>query len=266
MMKMTLFDTHCHLDFGKYDADRAAMLKRAREAGVRRMIIPGVDAESMRRARRLALSEADVWIAIGYHPNSTAEWSGAEIRNLREWAKWEKVVSVGEIGLDYHWDKSPKDVQRRAFEDQLALAAELALPVIIHNRDASDDTLPILESWAAGLAHDHPLKDRPGVLHSFSAPMVYAERALAAGFYLGFSGPITYKNADEIRRVAARIPLEKILIETDAPFLTPQPHRGERNEPAYVAYVAERLATLRNCPLETLTTQTMKNGEILFGL
>jgi TatD DNase family protein len=261
---MNLFDTHCHIDFGKYDSDRAAMLDRARAAGVNRMLIPAVDGESMERARLLAQAHQDVYMAVGVHPNSAADWSRDEIQKLRALADDSKVVAVGEIGLDYYWDKTPKDVQRRAFEDQLALAMELDLPVIIHNRDASEDVLPILESWVKTLPDS--LRNRPGVLHSFSAPDEYAERALNAGFYLGFTGPITYKNADSLRHIAAQVPLDKILIETDAPFLTPHPHRGERNEPAYVALVADRLAALRNMDTEAFAEQTTRNGQTLFGV
>jgi TatD DNase family protein len=262
---MELFDTHCHIDFHQYDADRAKVLQRARDAGVARIVIPAVDEESIRRARRLVRDEEIIWMAVGIHPNSTAQWSGHEIRNLREWASEERVVAIGEIGLDYHWDKSPPQTQKRAFEDQLTLAAQLELPVIIHNRDASDDVLTILESWAATLPNS--LKTRPGVLHSFSAPQAIAERALAIGFYLGFTGPITYKNADGLRRIAATVPDDKIVIETDGPYLTPHPHgRRDRNEPAYVALVAERIAALRGISDEGFAAQASANGARLFGL
>ena len=262
---MNLFDTHCHIDFNHYDKDRAKVLQRAREAGVNRLVIPAVDADSIQRARRIVRDENNIWMAVGIHPNSTAAWSGHEIRNLREWAGEEKVVSIGEIGLDYFRDRSPRDVQKRAFEQQLELAAELELPVIIHNRDASEDVLPILENWVTGLPDS--LKNRPGVLHSFSAPQEYAERALAAGFFLGFTGPVTYKNADLLRQVAAMVPDDKILIETDAPFLTPHPHgRRDRNEPAYVALVAQRIAALRRMDDEAFADLSTQNGLRLFQM
>lgn len=262
---MHLIDTHCHIDFHKYNADRATVLARARAAGIRQLIIPGVDMESLRRARRLVREHNGLFMAVGIHPNSTADWHGpAHLRTLREFVQETNAVAIGEIGLDYHWDKSPKAVQRRAFEDQLALAAELGLPVIIHNREASADVLPILEDWAASLPE--PLHARPGVLHSFSAPAEYAERAIAAGFFLGFTGPVTYKNAEDLRRIAARVPDNRILVETDGPFLTPQPHRGKRNEPAYVALVAERLAALRNVAPEDFAAQTTANARALFAL
>lgn len=261
---MILFDTHCHLDFKFFDADRAAMLDRARSAGVRHFVIPGVDSTSIQRAQQLAQSEPDVRIALGIHPNSTAQWEASLVEQLRQWAVDYRAVAIGEIGLDYHWDKSPKATQHRAFEDQLALASELVLPVIIHNREASADTLPILEEWAKSAPA--ALQGRLGVLHSFSDAPDYAERALAAGFYLGFAGPLTYKNADILRQIAARVPDDRLLIETDCPFLTPHPHRGQRNEPAYVALVLERLATLRGSTLAEMAAITTANGLRLFGM
>lgn len=175
-----------------------------------------------------------------------------------------KVVAIGEIGLDYHWDDSPKNKQFETFEAQLALAAKLELPVIIHNREASDDVIAILERWATDLPAT--LKERPGVMHSFSAPPEIAERALAIGFYLGFTGPVTYKNADELRRIAARMPIERMVVETDGPFLTPTPHRGKRNEPAYIPLIIERLATLRQISVEAMGATTTANAVRLFGL
>jgi TatD DNase family protein len=176
----------------------------------------------------------------------------------------DKVVAIGEIGLDYYWDKSPKAVQHHALKEQLALAARLELPVIIHNREASDDVMDILADWVATLPDS--LKTRPGVLHSFSAPLAIAERAIELGFYIGFTGPITFKKADDLRSVAARMPLDKILVETDGPFLTPHPYRGKRNQPAYVKYVAQRIAALHQLPDAELFAQTTANAERLFNL
>lgn len=261
---MKFFDTHCHIDFNSYDNDRPAVLERAREAGVDRILIPAVDFDSIRRARQLVREEENILMAVGVHPNSTTHWSGLEIRDLRRWSKDEKVVAIGEIGLDYYRDRSPKALQKRAFEQQLTLAAEVELPVIIHNREASEDVLPILEDWVKSVPE--PLKERPGVLHSFSAPTEYAERAIAAGFYLGFTGPVTYKKSDELRRIAAMVPDDKIVVETDGPFLTPQKYRGKRNEPAYVTLVAERLATVRQVDFNEFAALTTANGERLFGL
>lgn len=261
---MNLIDTHCHLNFHQFDADRAAVVERAAQAGVTRILIPAVDTESASQAVALAAEYAGVFASVGIHPNDTADFGDADLDRIRALASAPKVVAIGEIGLDYHWDKSPKEAQWRAFEAQLALARELEMPVIIHNREASDDVIAILETWARDLPP--ALRERPGVLHSFSAPQAVAERALACGFYLGFTGPITYKNADDLRQIAALMPLDRLLIETDAPYLTPIPHRGQRNEPAYVRFVAERIAALRRLPLDEIASATTANAARLFGL
>jgi TatD DNase family protein len=170
------------------------------------------------------------------------------------------VVALGEIGLDYYWNRAPKEVQQRVLAAQLELAAELGKPVILHNRDSSEDLLRLLA--------DSPLagRERPGVLHSFSADWETAERALEMGFYIGFTGPLTYKNGEGVRRIAARIPLDRLLVETDAPFLSPQQYRGKRNEPAFVVATAERLAALHNMTLEEMGRVTTENAKRLFGL
>lgn len=262
---MPLIDTHCHLDFDAYDGLRADVLAVAVANDVTRLINPGTDLRSSRAAVALAAEHPGVYAAVGIHPNSTADFTPAMLDEVRALAAAPKVVAIGEIGLDYYRDWSPKDQQWRAFEAQLGLAAELALPVIIHNRDASDDVLDILESWASALPA--ALRDRPGVLHSFSAPLSIAERALACGFYIGFTGPVTFKKADELRHIAARVPDDRILVETDGPFLTPHPHRGQfPNKPGYVRFVAERLAALRQVPDAAFFAQTTANAERLFAL
>ncbi len=259
-----MIDSHCHLNFDSFDHDREAVIARAAAAGVTRMVNPGVDQESSRAAIDLAARYAGVYAAVGVHPNDTANFSDDDLTWIEALAHQPKVVAIGEIGLDYHWDDSPKAAQFRALEAQLSLAARLERPVIIHNRDASDDLIGILESWARDLPP--ALRERPGVLHSFSAPQAIADRALAAGFSLGFTGPITFKNADDLRRVAASVPLDRILVETDAPFLTPTPHRGKRNEPAYIPLMVERLASLRVISVEEMAAATVANTERLFGL
>jgi TatD DNase family protein len=260
-----LIDTHCHIDFDAYDGIRDEVIRRALESGVTRMINPGVDLARTRAAIDLAKTYAAIYAAVGIHPNSTADFADSMIDELRALAAHPKVVAIGEIGLDYYRDSSPPEIQRRAFEAQLTLAAELALPVIIHNREASDDVLDVLAAWLPTLPP--PLADRPGVLHSFSAPMAIAERAIELGFYLGFTGPVTFKKADDLRRIAARIPADRILVETDAPFLTPHPYRGKfPNEPAYVRLVAERIATLRTLSDEEFAAQSTANAERLFEL
>ncbi|HEX6384100.1 MAG TPA: TatD family hydrolase [Anaerolineae bacterium] len=254
-----LIDTHCHLDFDAFDEDRDEVVARAAAAGVARIIVPAVHLDNGPTVLSLAERYDGVFAAIGVHPNSLAGWQDSWVDTLRELAQHQKVVAIGEIGLDYYWDRSPKAVQHQALRAQLALAAELELPVIIHNRDSSADVIRLLsESALAG-------RERPGVLHSFSADWETAQTALEMGYYLGFTGPITYKKAEDLRRIAARVPLERLLVETDAPFLPPQPYRGRRNEPAYVADVADRLAGLHNMATAALAQQTTDNAIRLFG-
>jgi TatD DNase family protein len=259
-----LIDTHCHLDYDPYDADRAAVLARAQAAGVSRVIIPATDLDSGRRALALAEQYDGIYYAAGIHPNQTATYSPSDLAAVEALAAHSKNVAIGEIGLDYHWDFSPKSQQYAALEGQLALAARLEKPVILHNRESSDDLLAILRAWVSTLPAS--LRARPGVLHSFSAPRAVAEQALELGFYLGFTGPITYKNANDLRLIAGAVPTDRILIETDGPYLTPVPHRGSRNEPAYVRLVAERLATLHRLPQADFFARTTRNAEILFAL
>ncbi|MCL4247561.1 MAG: TatD family hydrolase [Anaerolineae bacterium] len=259
-----MIDTHCHLDFAAFDDDRDAVVARAAAADVTRIINPAVDLAACAAALRLADRYAGVYAAVGIHPTSTASFSPEHLTAVEGHAGHAKVVAIGEIGLDYYWDKSPKDTQRNAFEAQLALAARLDLPVIIHNRDANDDVMTILEQWAAALPPS--LRERPGVLHSFSGDMAMAEHALQAGFYLGFTGPLTFKNAEDTRRIAAAVPLDRLLVETDAPFLTPVPYRGKRNEPAYIPYMVERLAALKLIATDEMAAITTQNAERLFQL
>ncbi|MCA9950112.1 MAG: TatD family hydrolase [Anaerolineales bacterium] len=254
-----LIDTHCHLDFERFDVDREAVVARALEAGVSQLIVPAVNLENCTAVLQLADQYTEVYAAVGVHPNSAADWQDDWIDAIRNFAQHAKVVAIGEIGLDYYWDKAPKAVQQRALAVQLALAAELTLPVIIHNRESSADVINMLA--ASPLAG----RGQPGVLHSFSAGWDIAAAALEMGYYLGFTGPVTFKKADDLRHVAARVPLDRILVETDAPFLAPQQHRGKRNEPAYVAYVAERIAALHGLETDVFAHQTTANAHTLFN-
>lgn len=253
-----LIDTHCHLDFASFAADRAEVLARATAAHVTHIIVPGLDLANCTAILPLTVQFSMLYAAVGIHPNSTATWQDNWLETLRHLAQHEKVVAIGEIGLDYYWDNSPKALQQHAFAAQLELAAALALPVIIHNREASADLIAALRrSPLAG-------QENAGVLHSFSGDWLTAVAALDMGFYLGFTGPLTYKKADELRQIAAMAPLERLLIETDAPFLTPQPRRGQRNEPAYVAYVAEKLAEVRGVETTVIAHHTTQNALRLF--
>jgi TatD DNase family protein len=255
-----LIDSHCHLHFNAFDADRAEVLNRAKAAGVEAIITPSINLDDSRQVVALAQTTPQLYAAIGFHPNDAVGFDEAALAELHQLAHQPKVVAIGEIGLDYYWDEAPRPVQRRVFEQQLELARQLNKPVIIHQREAAEDTMAVLRQWAAGSPH-------PGlVLHSFSGDMAMAEEAVALGFYLGISGPVTFKNARALPEIVTTLPLERLLVETDAPFLTPPPFRGKRNEPAHVKLVAERIATLRHLPLAELSRQLTHNTVSLFKL
>jgi TatD DNase family protein len=261
----SIADTHCHLDFDAFDGDRDEVISRARDTGVVRMLNPGIDLSSSSTAIRLADSYEEVFVACGVHPNDALSWNDESEHALRRMVNHPKVVAVGEIGLDYYRDRAPRDMQKVILGKQLAVAGEAALPVVIHNRQASEDTLELLSAWHADLVSSgSTLAAQPGVLHSFSGDHELAARAVEMNFMIGITGPITYRNADDLRQVVRSIPLSALLIETDAPFLTPQPRRGERNEPAYVAWVAEKIAETKCLPIQEVMEQTTANSYRLF--
>ncbi|HUX75745.1 MAG TPA: TatD family hydrolase [Anaerolineae bacterium] len=252
---MQLTDSHAHLDFPQFDADRDAVVERARGAGLVAILNVGADLPSSRAAVALADTYDFVYAAVGVHPHDAATVTLAVLDELRTLARHPKVVAVGEIGLDYYRDLSPRPVQRRAFADQLALAAELHLPVVVHSREAHDDVLAALQGWGGA-----------GVLHSYSAGPERLEEVLGLGFSIGISGPVTFRKADRLRAVAAAVPLERLLVETDCPYLTPVPYRGKRNEPAYVRYVVEAVARAQGVPAEAVAQATAVNAHSLFGV
>ena len=260
---MSLIDTHAHLDFGKFDADRDLVLERARKAGVGTIVNVGTDLASSRRAVELAAQHDMIYAAVGMHPHDAKKLDGAALAELRDLAQRPNVVAVGEIGLDYYRDLSPRNAQRRAFQAQLAWAAKLEKPVIIHDRDAHDQVMELLADWGKTLGRS-TLAGRLGVLHTFSGDRAMAERAIDLGFYISISGPVTYKNAGQLPDVVRALPLNRILVETDCPFLAPHPYRGKRNEPAYVRLVAERIAELLDIPLDDLARATTANAKRLF--
>lgn len=252
-----LFDTHTHIDSHKFNDDRAEMLARARSAGVELMMLISTSEAGSRRALALAETLDGVYVAIGVHPSDAADWDEAMYRRFLGLAKHPKVKAIGEIGLDYHWDY-PRDAQFRAFRDQVRLAREVGLPIVIHDREAHADVVRVLEEEGA--------REVGGVMHSFSGDWPLAERCLDLQFYIGLSGPVTYPRNAELREVARRTPLDRILIETDCPYLPPQPQRGKRNEPAYVRYVAECLAEVRASTYQEIAHTTSENGKRLFRI
>ena len=263
---LELVDTHCHLDFELFKSDLPRVVDAARRAGICAIINPAINLESSRQIVALAEKLDFVFAAVGVHPNDALEWNQDTRQQLAELARHPKVVAVGEIGLDYYRDYAPRDMQRRIFEEQLSLAAENDLPVIIHNREATDDVLDILAGYQATLKESTPaLAEKPGVMHSFSADTAAAQRAIDIQFRIGITGPVTFKNAHSLRQVVREVPIQNLLIETDAPFLTPHPHRGERNEPAYVAFVAEKIAELKALTMTEIAKTTTQNADRLFG-
>ena len=269
-----LTDTHCHLDFDKFDADRDEVLARAWKAGLTRILIPGITLPSSRAAVKLAESHPRLFAAVGVHPNDAGTLQVDTFARLHELAKNPKVVAIGEIGLDYYWDRAPHDHQQKVLQEQLALAAELHLPVVLHFREkgnapygeCAEDLIKILEEWVNRLkVEKNPLAERPGVLHSFSGTRETAQRAIQLGFYIGVTGPVTFKKARERQEVVAALPLELLLIETDAPFLAPHPHRGQRNEPAFVGEIADKIAQLHSRNLEEVAATTSASAAQLFS-
>jgi TatD DNase family protein len=252
-------DTHCHLDWNAFDVDRDEVIKRAIDGGVTRLLTIGVDVPSSRRAIELAEQYGEVYAAVGVHPNDCAEFDTATLTEVRSLAQHPRVIAIGEIGLDYYWHKVDPGVQARAFQTQLELAAELGKPVIVHSRDAAEDTIGLLENFT------HHAPRSIGTLHSYFDDLVIMQRAFAIGFYCGITGPITFKKSDREREIIRQVPLDRLLIETDAPFLTPVPHRGRRNEPAYVRYVAETIARVQGLTVEAVAQQTTQNANQMLG-
>jgi TatD DNase family protein len=272
---MTLTDTHCHLDFNQFDADRDAVLQRAKQAGISHILIPSLTATSSRMVVKLADSNPMLYAAVGVHPNEADSWDGQTISSLKNLAAESlKAVAVGEIGLDYYWNKSPHEDQIAILKEQLAMASELEMPVIIHSREKDDaeqgecaeDLIKVLEEWVSSLkSRNETLAQRPGVFHSFSGSLETAKRAIYLGFYIGVTGPITYKNAENKRQVISNLPLERLLIETDAPYLAPEPNRGKRNEPAWVMHIADKIAEIKSRTPQEVAAATTQNAARLFS-
>jgi TatD DNase family protein len=276
MAPVTLTDTHCHLDMDRFDADREAVLEKAARAGVDRILIPGLDLPTSRAALKLAGSHPMLYAAVGVHPTEAGTWADQtshELKALLNSSDASKIVALGEIGLDYYWDSAPHALQKTILGLQLALASEAGLPVILHMREARDaadgscaaDLLQMLEEWVTGLrSRNDPLAERPGVLHSFSGTLETARAAMRLGFCIGVTGPVTFQNAINRQEIVSALPLDRILLETDAPFQAPHPYRGKRNEPAYVRLIADKIALLHACSLEQIAALTSGNARRLF--
>jgi len=251
-----LVDAHCHLGDGAFDSDRAAVLRRARDAGVGHVVVVGASLADSGEARALAQHTPGLSATAGVHPHDAATWSQGTAAALRELLADAAVVAVGETGLDYHYDHSPRDRQREAFAAQLALGAELGKPVVVHAREADTDIAALVREWGPRLS--------ALVLHSFSSGSAVFDAGMDVGAYFSFSGMITFRNWS-LNGCVAACPAERLLVETDSPYLAPVPHRGRRNEPAFVRAVAEALAATRGESLEQVTTMTSTNARRVFG-
>ena len=254
--EVALVDTHCHLNHEQLVEEAPAAVARAAQASVGQMMVVGYDVPSSEQAVQLADTFAAVYAAVAVHPHDSRHYDESAEARLRELARHPKVVAIGEIGLDYHYDFSPRAAQHAAFHAQMALAREAGLPVILHCREAYADVLDVLEADG--------VEAPGGVMHCWAGTEEEAERALGLGCYLGLGGVLTFKNAEALRDIARRAPLDRLLVETDAPYLAPVPHRGKRNEPAFVRLVAEKLAEVRGQTLEAIADATTTNARRLF--
>ncbi len=252
---MLLIDTHAHIQLESFDADRAAVLVRAREAGVARIVNIGYDLPSSRAGVALAETHESVWATVGIQPHYAQTTTDADLAELESLLARPRVVALGEIGLDYYHNRAPRDAQETLFRRQIAIARTYGLPIVIHTREARDDTLRVLADAARGLTI---------VMHAFSGDWTYAEGCLELGAYLSFAGPVTFPKAVDLHDVARRAPIDRILIETDCPYLSPAPFRGKRNEPARVRVIAERIAELRGVSLDELAQATWENAHRAF--
>lgn len=255
--ELPIIETHCHLDYLKQD-DTEALVTKAHEGGVEKIITISVEPSNLDQALEIAERFEHVYCTQGVHPHEAKQFTDEIEAKIRSRSS-QKIVAIGEIGLDYYYDHSPRNVQQKVFETQLALAADLDLPVVIHTRDADEDTIAILKNMAGNLK-------RLGVVHSFTSSRELAEFALDLGFCLGFNGIISFKSAENVREIARLTPLERILLETDAPFLTPTPFRGVENAPHYLPLVAEHVAATKNIDVNEVLKVTYQTSQVLFRL
>jgi len=251
-------DTHAHLFYNNFNGELDQILERAIKANVKYIVCPGTDVKTSKQSVEIADKYQSVYAAVGVHPHDTKDFTGKEIEQLKKLATHKKVVAIGEIGLDYYYDFSPKKQQIKAFKAQLDLAAELDLPVVIHNREANKDTMNILREYKS--------KNIKGQLHCYAGTIEDAEELIDMGFLISFTGNITFKKLEELREILKTIPVENLMLETDCPFMTPVPFRGKRNEPSYIPYIAEKIAEVHNVSVEEVKELTTFNAINLFGI
>ena len=255
---MKLVDTHAHLDFPRFKKDRSQVIERAFQNEIEYIVNIGADLKSSENSIKLANKYENIYAVVGIHPHDADDADLDAFKKLRELAVKDKVVAIGETGLDFHYDNSPREKQKQAFRAQLRLASELNLPVVIHARDADEDAIKILK--------EEGIENIGGIMHCFASDVKMAKEALDLGLYLAFGGLITFSNLDNLRRVVKNVPMDKMLIETDAPYLTPDPYRGKRNEPLYVKYVAEKIAEIKDLSLEEVAEITTRNAERIYNI
>lgn len=253
-----LIDSHAHLDDKRFDRDREKVIEDLKSNGVEIVIDPGCDILTSVKAVSLAKKYDCIYAAVGIHPHEAEDMDDETIDVLRNLSENKKVVAIGEIGLDYYYDNSPRDLQKKWFEKQVELAKEVDLPIIVHDRDAHQDTFDIIKK--------HSGDNLRGVIHCYSGGIELAKEFVKLGFYISFAGPITFKNAKVSKQVVKELPMDKILIETDSPYLTPHPHRGKRNEPLYVSFVAREIAELKDMDYDDVVEQASKNTRELFNI
>lgn len=253
-----IFDSHTHLNAEQFKEDIPETIQHAKELGVTEMAVVGFDQQTIHKSLELSQQYAEIQSIIGWHPTEAGSYTPAIEKQLQEQLRLPKIVALGEIGLDYYWMEDPKDVQERVFRRQIAIAKEMNLPISIHTREAMEDTYKILK--------EEDIRDIGGIMHSFSGDSEWMKKFLDLGMHISLSGVVTFKKALEVQDVARQVPLESLLVETDAPYLAPVPYRGKRNEPGYTRYVVEKIAELRELPFEEIAKQTTKNAHRLFRL
>ncbi len=257
-MENKLIDSHAHLDDDRFDNDRIEIINRLKDEGIELVLNPGADLATSKKAVQLADEYDFIYAAVGCHPHDSKYMDDATMDVFRELSKNEKVIAIGEIGLDYYYDNSDRETQKIWFREQIRLANELDLPYIVHDRDAHEDLFRIMKEEAKS--------NTRGILHCYSGSVEMAREFIKLGFYISLAGPVTFKKARTPKMVAQEVPLDKLLIETDSPYLTPEPNRGKRNEPKYVRYVAEEIARIRNVSEDVIAGSTNKNFKSLFRL
>lgn len=253
-----IFDSHTHLNAEQFNDDIPETIERAKELGVTKMAVVGFDTPTIEKSLQLSHDYSNIYSIIGWHPTEAGSYTKDVEKKLQEQLTMPKVVALGEIGLDYYWMEDPKEVQAEVFRRQIAIAKEMNLPISIHTREALADTYQILK--------EEDIRDIGGIMHSFSGDFEWAKRFLDLGMHISFSGVVTFKKAQDVQEAATHVPLDRLLVETDAPYLAPVPYRGERNEPGYTRYTVEKIAELRNLPVEEVALQTWKNAHRLFRI